>query len=971
MTASDARGEEEDPARVQDPDDSWFRELLTSSPLASRRDRQARSETMAKSLEGMARSLREGQDLGSDEVAALAPGDGSLARAALAAWQCLQVWLSPHPSIHREFPLGRIGPYLIQQQVGRGGQGRIFGAVDSRSGRLVALKVLRGFESRPEAARERLRREFALLSRIRDRGICRVFEFDVDSDLGCEYIAMELVKGRSLEEMLEKERTQANGGDCSTRCLPIGDEQGESSAVERWLSVFESLAHALHAAHSAGVIHRDVKPGNIMVTPDLEPVLLDFGLARDLTPERSNLTASKESVGTPRYMAPEQRDTSASLVGPWSDVYSLATILFEVLTLRHPADVFQGEPDLTLLPLGAGRKLKPLLRHAPKDLVNVLLVALTPEPRARYQSAHDFAVDLRSVRTGELIHARPTPLQIRVQRWIVKRPLVVFGLLLGVIFLSGALVHRQRLLEEVASSLEVSRAEKARADIQRANALLREAQLEAQRGRWTRALQRCTDAETSCSSPALQVELAMLRLDAYLATMQMEAADREIATLERLEKPPGSRARIDLVLGDLARSRLRDRNGGLDLIRRALESNELPPADQAYAEALLAEGIADCMAKLRQARTFDAGHRRATALLGFLLSAFGPAAELRELSEQYAAVSPEDPKAAILCAFSDARNGLPERGRARLKGLSGSSEQGRAVVSSEVAILEFVYDLSLKFFQPEFIERVHLDGPTPKDVNSVIAASLRLISIAGEARKASSQRGSELLRIALPRSLLNLAQDALHVSKSESNRALQLLRRLLFVVPELRELEEAPTGSRDPKATLDLHGRPPVLLLLHGVAATSSLRGEEAVARYRELREKLTGTEWERFALLLEAHQQANAELALAFSAVGTRPRVRNPASDLVARVLASGPLTNWHLRLCGELAAILGSETDALDAQARLSARGDHAGVHGISAISALLSGDRDAGQKALEAFRAAGGTSMRVDLVKQVKRK
>jgi len=198
-----------------------------------------------------------------------------------------------------------IGPYRLIRELGRGGQGEVFLAEDTRLRRRVALKTLRGLALDEPEALARFRREAEVASRLDHPGICTVYEAGLDQ--GLPWIAMRYVEGESLARKIADARERKGVASDPTTATTAGPgTRAEAMGVVRLL---EEAARALHAAHEAGVIHRDLKPANIMVTPEGRPVLLDFGLAREVEGGSGpTLTRTGDLFGTPAYMAPEQID---------------------------------------------------------------------------------------------------------------------------------------------------------------------------------------------------------------------------------------------------------------------------------------------------------------------------------------------------------------------------------------------------------------------------------------------------------------------------------------------------------------------------------------------------------------------------------------------------------------------------------------------------------------------------------------
>jgi tetratricopeptide (TPR) repeat protein/predicted Ser/Thr protein kinase len=318
------------------------------------------------------------------------------------------------PFAERDF-----GPYRLERELGRGGQGAVFLAQDTRLGRPVAIKVLTGFTSLSPVSLQRFYREAAVASRLDHPGICAVYECDDVN--GVPYVAMRYVQGETLASLVARARRDA---------VPIG--------VERALALAEKVARALHVAHEAGVVHRDVKPGNLMVTPADEPVVLDFGLARELE-GASTLTASGELFGSPSYMSPEQID-GVSSVDRRADVHALGTTLYELVTLSPPfrAPTREGLFRQILTERAADpRRANPRI---PRDLRVVLDTALEKDPDRRYQTALDLAEDLCAVRESRPIAARPVGPLTRAARWAVREPrqaALVAGVLSALVLAAG------------------------------------------------------------------------------------------------------------------------------------------------------------------------------------------------------------------------------------------------------------------------------------------------------------------------------------------------------------------------------------------------------------------------------------------------------------------------------------------------------------------------------------------------------
>ena len=345
-----------------------------------------------------------------------------------------------------------IGPYRILDVLGRGGQGTVYRALDTRLDRTVALKVLSlSLASVSQGRRTRFRREAAIVSRLDHPGICTILDADLEGDT--PYIAMRYVEGETLAAALSRAKEERDDSSShSTGATPTSASRllAPARALElaEALVFFEKAARALHAAHEAGVVHRDVKPGNIMVSTDGSPVILDFGLARGDEEESVHLTRSDEVFGTPAYISPEQLESGKN-VDRRTDVYSLGVVLYECLTLERP---FQGDTTGALAeairraPMPPPTRANPAL---PSDLAVVLETALEKDVARRYATALEFAEELRRVREYEPIRARPAGPLLKLTRWSQRNPVLATATIGSIAALSIALGVALVLLRRV------------------------------------------------------------------------------------------------------------------------------------------------------------------------------------------------------------------------------------------------------------------------------------------------------------------------------------------------------------------------------------------------------------------------------------------------------------------------------------------------------------------------------------------
>jgi WD40 repeat protein/serine/threonine protein kinase len=341
----------------------------------------------------------------------------------------------------------RLGPYRLLRELGRGGQGTVWLAADTRIQRRVALKLLSGLFI-TEDRRKRLRREAESVARLAHPGICSVLEAEVEGEQ--PYIAMQYVPGQDLAASLNQAQAARARGEVPEGLPWVPSDRHEQS---RCLHFFERAARALHAAHEADLVHRDIKPGNLIVTPDDEPVLLDFGLAQDLQ-SVDVLTRSDDLLGTPHYMSPEQLRGEHDETDRRADVYALGVSLFECLAGRRPYEGenrFALQNSILMEVLPDPREFNAALD---RDVAAVLETALERDPARRYSSALEFAEDLRRIREFEPVHARPAGVLLRLARWARRQPAVAAATCVTLLSLSIGLGAALKLLAENQRALE-------------------------------------------------------------------------------------------------------------------------------------------------------------------------------------------------------------------------------------------------------------------------------------------------------------------------------------------------------------------------------------------------------------------------------------------------------------------------------------------------------------------------------------
>lgn len=291
----------------------------------------------------------------------------------------------------------RIGNYDVMEEIGRGGMGVIYKARDRQSRRIVALKRVLDYHADSAETVARFRREAEAVASLDHPNILPIYE--VGDFEGLPFFTMKLATGGSLQSVRRILR------DDPRHCV--------------WL--LARVARAVQHAHGQGILHRDLKPGNILLDGWREPLVSDFGLAKWLHAS-TDLTRTLTIFGTPGYIAPEQAGGPSAGLRPAADIYSLGAILFDLVAGRPP---FLGEHALAVMRQAADEAAPKLRTIAPaldRDLETICAKCLERDPQARYQSAGDLAEDLERWLDGRSIVARPVLPPVMLWRWSKRNP---------------------------------------------------------------------------------------------------------------------------------------------------------------------------------------------------------------------------------------------------------------------------------------------------------------------------------------------------------------------------------------------------------------------------------------------------------------------------------------------------------------------------------------------------------------------
>src|SRR5216117_606496 len=289
------------------------------------------------------------------------------------------------------------GDYELLEEIGRGGQGVVYRARQKSLNRTVALKVIGLGQWATQAHLKRFRREAEAAANLDHPCIVPIYE--VGEREGSCYFSMKFIDGGQLDEV--------------TRHTPI--------SIRNAAELIAKLARTVHYAHEHGILHRDIKPGNILLDTKGEPHLTDFGLARLLETE-STLTHTMEVLGTPSYMAPEQARGQNEQITPATDVYGLGAVFYQLLTGHPPFAGGTTYETIKLLLDTEPRQPRLLNPKIDRDLSTICLKCLEKDPKRRYTSALALAEDLERWLKHEPIQARHTGIFTRGKKWVRRNP---------------------------------------------------------------------------------------------------------------------------------------------------------------------------------------------------------------------------------------------------------------------------------------------------------------------------------------------------------------------------------------------------------------------------------------------------------------------------------------------------------------------------------------------------------------------
>jgi serine/threonine protein kinase len=294
--------------------------------------------------------------------------------------------------------LGELGDYELLEEIGRGGQGVVFRARQKSLNRTVALKVISPGQWASKAHVKRFRRETEAAASLDHPSIVPIHEVG-EHDGSC-YFSMQLIEGGQLDEVVRR----------------------RPMSIRRAAELIAKVARTVHYAHEHGILHRDIKPGNILLDKNGEPHLTDFGLAR-LLDTQSSVTRTTDVLGTPSYMAPEQAAGEHAKISKATDVYGLGAVLYQLLTGHPPFAGGTSYQTIRLLLDTEPRQPRFWNRKIARDLSTMCLKCLEKDPQGRYSSALALAEDLEHWLRHEPIRAHRTGIFTRGRKWVRRNPI--------------------------------------------------------------------------------------------------------------------------------------------------------------------------------------------------------------------------------------------------------------------------------------------------------------------------------------------------------------------------------------------------------------------------------------------------------------------------------------------------------------------------------------------------------------------
>ncbi len=481
------------------------------------------------------------------------------------------------------------GHYVLREQVGKGAFAVVWRASDLNLHRNVAVKVLRKERLSDESAVSRMVREARAAARVQHPSIVQVYDVGEIGDV--PYIVSQYVNGPSLRQSMQQRRY----------------DQREAAELARRIAV------GLDHAHRLGIVHRDVKPANILLTPEGRPMIADFGLAHEDQSNDPTLTQAGDILGSPAFMAPEQARGDIHLIDARTDVYAVGAILYELLTGLRP---FSGGTASVIHAVIHERALAPRKANPKldRDLETIVLKCMEKEPQDRYHSARLLADDLQRYLVGDSIVARPAGPTERIWKWTRRNPrsatmvaclVAMIGFLMGTgLQLRAVRVQRDRARQAEAETQDLLAQSAADAGA-----------LSMQRGRFDEAIQHFN--QSLRLKPQDEIDLRFKRVEVLVASRKIDEARREMQQLDAARPDGRFEGLLLLWQAQLAFER-QESDVAEQLLIKSMDCF-LPKDELAYATGMLAEQSPTAVKQFREAVRLNPMHHRARRMLVTML----------------------------------------------------------------------------------------------------------------------------------------------------------------------------------------------------------------------------------------------------------------------------------------------------------------------------------------------------------------
>lgn len=505
----------------------------------------------------------------------------------------------------------RIGPYVIRRHLSSGGMGSVYLAARADDfTQQAAIKLIKGEFVSAEMVL-RFRHERQVLAALNHPNIAHLLDGGTTED-GKPFFIMEFIEGQPLDRYCAKQHFD----------------------VRARLKLFTTICAAIQYAHQRAVIHRDLKPGNILVTHDGQPKVLDFGIARVTDPNLRLTDLSTEAgrpIGTPAYMSPEQA-IGDPLLDVRSDVYALGVICYELLTGRLPHDLKNRSiPErLRIITEQTPTPLRSVSPTLSSDLETIVSKAIEKDRDRRYPSVAELKDDVERFLSDKPIQARHPSKWYRFRKSAQRNKVLVGGIAMTLLmFVFGSIGTAWFAAKAIARGNESRRL--------LAASYADAAKLAVQRGQWDVSLE-SYDRALEAGYPD-SIGMRLDKAKALFAINQIEKAEREAEALVR-DGAPGHEADLLLLRGDLLLGR--DNARALPLLRRAIDLGLKEKGDEEYARAFLAQTSPEAVEYLRRAAELQPAHPRAGAMLVVMLALLGKFTEAQARLDAVRALYPNE-----------------------------------------------------------------------------------------------------------------------------------------------------------------------------------------------------------------------------------------------------------------------------------------------------------------------------------------